>query len=316
MVMEEESDCDSSDDSDMTGEPDSVDPEWFPPEDIEEEDDYMEELLPGASPQHQKYVVDEERLLNLFTIYLQKKLAKLAGLKKFALVAEWMRSILYHLYWCAATSEGDADMLEARWKSMCNHIANIHVHENPLFAKCKHGPIKRKWFEPGTEVYEKLTDILLSKRFMKSVRKLSPDSQTSSLEGYHATIIYFAPKMYHFGYATMISRLQLAALHFNENGGRDQAKGKHGVLQFNIAYPKYKKMDGYSLKRVLTKCTFGYVRELQTELYQMVRTGTTFEPEKAPPPLSSLYQHPSKQEVIEQHKELHRYKEKMDKRLT
>ncbi|KAI4826169.1 hypothetical protein KUCAC02_021810, partial [Chaenocephalus aceratus] len=68
MVMEEESDCDSSDDSDMTGEPDSVDPEWFPPEDIEEEDDYMEELLPGASPQRQKYVVDEERLLNLFTI--------------------------------------------------------------------------------------------------------------------------------------------------------------------------------------------------------------------------------------------------------
>ncbi|KAI4829370.1 hypothetical protein KUCAC02_023414, partial [Chaenocephalus aceratus] len=41
MVKEEESDCDSSDDRDMTGEPDSVDPEWFPPEDIEEEDDYM-----------------------------------------------------------------------------------------------------------------------------------------------------------------------------------------------------------------------------------------------------------------------------------
>ncbi|KAI4785873.1 hypothetical protein KUCAC02_037498, partial [Chaenocephalus aceratus] len=178
-----------SDDSDMTGEPDSVDPEWFPPEDIEEEDDDIgkvkrpygaEKILlkEGAVPDTTDgHLQTEKRLRDnkpKLTHYLDVWHVAQNLQKKCALVAEWMRSILYHLYWCAATSEGDADMLEARWKSMCNHIANIHVHENPL--------------------------------------------------------------------------LQVAALHFNENGGRDQAKGKHGVLQFNIAYPKYKKKDGSSLE--------------------------------------------------------------------
>ena len=37
------------------------------------------------------------------------------------------------------------------------------------------------------------------------------------------------------------NRLQLAALHQNENGGRGQARGKDGRLQFKIKFPKYKK---------------------------------------------------------------------------
>ncbi|KAI4800031.1 hypothetical protein KUCAC02_016568 [Chaenocephalus aceratus] len=316
MVMEEESDCDSSDDSDMTGKPDSVDPEWFPPEDIEEEeDDYMEELLPGASPQHQKYVVDEERLLNFFTIC---RVCCVGGATKFiSAKSGTMITVEQYCRFCDTTSSwtsqpGDQEGLIAEgnislscailyagavphkvirvlnfwgvqtysketyfyhqkqylhgavrrvWEKQHSvNLSQLHKHSSfagdatPMGHSAKYGSYSLQ--DTRIEVYEKHTDILLSKHFMKSVRKLSPDSQTSSLEGYHATIIYFAPKMYHFGYATMISRLQLAALHFNENGGRDQAKGKHGVLQFNIAYPKYKKKDGYSLKRVLTKCTF------------------------------------------------------------
>jgi solute carrier family 8 (sodium/calcium exchanger) len=52
-------------------------------------------------------------------------------------------------------------------------------------------------------------------------------------------------------------RLEVAALHFNENSGRDQAKRKSGTLQFNVAFPKYKSKDGgYSIKKVLSKCTY------------------------------------------------------------
>lgn len=36
-------------------------------------------------------------------------------------------------------------------------------------------------------------------------------------------------------------RLSVAALHFNENSGRQQATSKSGELQYGISYPKAKK---------------------------------------------------------------------------
>ena len=51
-------------------------------------------------------------------------------------------------------------------------------------------------------------------------------------------------------------RLHLAALHFNENGGREQAKTKDGTDRYAVAYSKYKK-GGYITKKVLVDCTYG-----------------------------------------------------------
>ena len=42
----------------------------------------------------------------------------------------------------------------------------------------------------------------------------------------------------------VILRLQLAALHFNENSGRGQALTKQGSKRFDVVFPKYKK-GGY-----------------------------------------------------------------------
>ncbi|XP_064651590.1 uncharacterized protein LOC135502570 [Lineus longissimus] len=89
--------------------------------------------------------------------------------------------------------------------------------------------------------------------------------------------------MYHFGYLGMKSRLQLAGLHFNENSGRDQAKLKNGEEQFNISFPKFKKGD-FSVKRVLTKCTFNYVTELQKEVCRIIRAGEICQNEEPPHP--------------------------------
>ena len=41
----------------------------------------------------------------------------------------------------------------------------------------------------------------------------------------------------------VILRLQLAALHFNENSGRGQALTKQGSKRFDVVFPKYKKED-------------------------------------------------------------------------
>ena len=50
---------------------------------------------------------------------------------------------------------------------------------------------------------------------------------------------------------TQLSRLQLAALHFNENSNRKQTVTKQGEEQYEIIFPKFKK-GGYTVKKVPT----------------------------------------------------------------
>ena len=50
-------------------------------------------------------------------------------------------------------------------------------------------------------------------------------------------------------------RLQLAALHFNENANREQSRTKEGEEQYDIVFPKYKK-GGYIVKKVISNPTY------------------------------------------------------------
>ena len=43
-------------------------------------------------------------------------------------------------------------------------------------------------FFVGTAAYDKLTSLLSSKLLLKDIGNLSPDAQTSCLEGFHATL--------------------------------------------------------------------------------------------------------------------------------
>ena len=52
-------------------------------------------------------------------------------------------------------------------------------------------------------------------------------------------------------------RLQLAALHFNENSSRSQAVTKQGTRRYDVVYPKYKK-GGYVVKKILENATYGW----------------------------------------------------------
>lgn len=47
----------------------------------------------------------------------------------------------------------------------------------------------------GTAAYDKLTSLLSNKLLLKDIGKLSPDAQTSCLEGFHATLNHWHPKM-------------------------------------------------------------------------------------------------------------------------
>ncbi|XP_021351637.1 uncharacterized protein LOC110449233 [Mizuhopecten yessoensis] len=78
-----------------------------------------------------------------------KKLEALGKSKKYAVAGEWARSISNHVYWCAASSGGNEELVRQKWTSILNHVANIHEGHGDLFHSCEHGSISRKWIKPG-----------------------------------------------------------------------------------------------------------------------------------------------------------------------
>ncbi|KAG1712194.1 hypothetical protein GQR58_002380 [Nymphon striatum] len=79
---------------------------------------------------------------------LKKKLLKLSTNKGNERIKPWINSIIRHLYWCATTSHGNGDLVLAKWEGVVNHICNIHIHANPLFPQCLHGPLDKDWLMP------------------------------------------------------------------------------------------------------------------------------------------------------------------------
>ena len=194
---------------------------------------------------------------------LRKKLQAIAKEKGCEVLREWIDSIINHLYWCVVSSPSDSpELVLAKWKSVLNHLQNKHTgHEDPLFPDCTHALLsgreaRKKWIQPSSKLAVKLEKVVMSKSLLKDIQKLSGEHQTSVVEAFHSLIIQFAPKSIVFSFSAMKCRLELAALHYNENGGRSQARTKDGKLQFKIRYPKYKK-GGYIVQRRQTAATYG-----------------------------------------------------------
>lgn len=72
-------------------------------------------------------------------------------------LTEWTPAIVNHMYWCAASTEkspNSADIIEAKWRSILNHVLGKHSHQSPLYPKCLHGKRtrnqkKKKYMKKG-----------------------------------------------------------------------------------------------------------------------------------------------------------------------
>ena len=71
----------------------------------------------------------------------------------------------------------------------------------------------------------------------------------------------------------MLSPLQIAALHFNENCNRQQAVNRKGEKQYSVSYAKYKK-GVPTLREVKVDMTFDYAREVQSEVTMVITRGS------------------------------------------
>ncbi|KAG5279121.1 hypothetical protein AALO_G00106330 [Alosa alosa] len=67
----------------------------------------------------------------------------------------------------------------------------------------------------------------------------------------------------------MLCRLYLAAMHFNENAGRTQARTTSGKLRYSLHFPKAKK-GGHTVKPVKSPPTHCYVHNLIAGVFEEI----------------------------------------------
>ncbi|CAC5415969.1 HARBI1 [Mytilus coruscus] len=91
----------------------------------------------------------------------------------------WMKSICYHLWWCASNCGEDKDILEERWISIVNHTVKIHSFEGKFFKQCAHTPFEpevsdtKQWLVKGSKAHKLLKEVVLDKRLRKGIRQLN-----------------------------------------------------------------------------------------------------------------------------------------------
>lgn len=172
-----------------------------------------------------------------------KKLNKKAKVKKYADIASWIQSMSNHLWWSAATCNGDVKLLREKWKSVIHHVANKHSwRDAEVFHKCAHPRLNRRevrtkcWLKAGSPAHVALEEVILQPKLLNDLAKLTDFCHTGGLEVYHSLVLKYCPKREHFSYKGMVARTQLAALDSNNNTGRKQAVIKEGERKGEAHY--------------------------------------------------------------------------------
>jgi hypothetical protein len=95
----------------------------------------------------------------------------------------WISAVANHLWYCADTCDGDADLLIEKWLSVLHHVTNQHDWiTGDKFHKCEHEPYDRRdvkstlWLQSGSDAH------LVPQ---KAVCITMPDSPA---RGYHSDI--------------------------------------------------------------------------------------------------------------------------------
>ncbi|XP_067248377.1 uncharacterized protein [Chanodichthys erythropterus] len=181
---------------------------------LEESGIKLDCIVTERHPQIQKFLKDR-KINHYYDVWhmakgLTKKVEKISREKDCSLVKKWHKSITNHLYWCATSSDSGPEKV-AKWTSLINHIQDIHIHSDPAFPRCQHeqrvSKDRSKWFHPGSTALNRLQRVLINKRVLSDVEKLSPHYQTSTVESFHKVILHFAPKNVVFPFIGMLCRL-------------------------------------------------------------------------------------------------------------
>ena len=81
----------------------------------------------------------------------KKKLAHLSTNEECSIIGDWIKNITNHLYWCVASAtDGDGEDIIKRWKSLMDHICDIH--DDYYHANLSLQERRKKWLTPGKQI--------------------------------------------------------------------------------------------------------------------------------------------------------------------
>lgn len=264
-----------------------------------------------------KYLADEmKHIQHWFDVWhvaknIKKKIDAKGKCRDCFFLRAWSQSVSNHLYWCAASSAGCGELVVEKWKSILRHVTNIHVDHGQLFPRCEHGALEpRMWMHCGSKAHEELISIVSNKLLCRDIKKLSPAEQTSSLESYHKIVTFFAPKSVHFFFRAMEARILIAALHFNENSSRPQARSERGDACWAVSFPKARRGEAV-VKEVKVPLTYEYVNNLLREVFQLRNSNPSYnkastarknQNQVTPLPIASSFAKKDKEKLVQDHR--------------
>ena len=245
--------------------------------------------------------------------WVVKKLTNKAKQRGCEELSPWIQSISNHLWWSAATCDGNVEILREKWKSVLYHITNKHKWSgNSHFHQCCHRHIpsseakKICWLQPGSQAYLALEEVVLNTKLLKDLAKLTDFCHTGRLEVYHSMMLKYCSKREHFSYPGMVARTQLAALDNNANTGRSQAQvqsGEHaGEARYKLCFPKANKR--WVVKPITENKSYHYLFGLMSEVIKRCEEGNAAAqpvPVRLPRNIASVPA-PPKADLIQQHR--------------
>ena len=204
-----------------------------------------------------------------------KKLHAKAKVKECQELSPWIPSIRNHLWWAAASCNGDTIELIEKWRSVVHHTVDRHEWGgSQKYQECDHDPLPEEereakpWLKEGSEAHEALGKIIKDKNILKGVQQVNLFCHTGKTEVFNSSLLKFCPKRVHFPYEGMVVRTRLAAIENNKNTGRVQARVQHesknsgpvGSLRYKTVCPKAKKE--WVAKPIYEQKDYSFVEEM------------------------------------------------------
>jgi hypothetical protein len=204
-------------------------------------------LMVGAMMRKEYPEIDHQFDIWHFSKSILKKITAKSKLKGCEILGNWTQSIANHFWWCAASCNGDAQLLKEMWISLLNHITNTHEWGgNVTFHKCDHLQLtsqqkaKTKWLKSKSDAFKALQAIVLDKRLIKALPHITKFCHTGDLEVFHSMLLKYCSKRQHFQYDAMKARLMLAALDWNSQS-REIVTDGDGENVEKLVYSKRRK---------------------------------------------------------------------------
>ena len=104
----------------------------------------------------------------------------------------WIESMSNHLWWCAATCDGNVVLLREKWRSVLHHMVNKHkwtcntlFHQSGLRWILSSGAKNICWLKPGSPAHLAFEEVVLNTKLVKDLAKLTYVYHTGKIEVYH-----------------------------------------------------------------------------------------------------------------------------------